>query len=284
MKWLLIIFFVILFLLLFLIWFRQKRIFKRLTKSGNYSISGVPGSGKSAFAVCLIQSYKKGRVLSPFPMIHRDNKVYQFSFLDILEFSKFGSDYAFRENDLLIVDEIALFINSNDLGKEYKFYQESLGLFGKMIRHLFNGSAFFIEQHPNRLPIQLREKIEWFILVKEMRVYGFLLRFELFLYSNLDDYNKVVYSKRQTKKLIKKGVVPPSYSGEAYKMVYYSKKSNLKKYDTRVLSFVGDIKLHDSKIKSYKRFKKIKMEADDIVASGLEKIKTINPEKEKEND
>lgn len=275
MKYFLIILLVVIVLIVLLVFYKQRRIFKRLTKSGNYSISGVPGSGKSAFATCLVQSYKKGRVLSPFPLSVRDDRVYQFSFNDLLTFSVQGSNYAFKENDLLLVDEIALFINSNDLSKEFKQVQESLGLFGKLIRHLFNGVAYFIEQHPNRLPIQLREKIEWFILVKEMHVYGFILKFDLYLYSNLEDYNKVVYSKRQTKKLLKKGVMPPSYIGEALKLTYYSKKSNLKKYDTRVLSFIGDIKKYDSKVKRYKRFKKDVMTADDVVDSGLNKIKSI---------
>ncbi len=73
-----------------------------------------------------------------------------------------------------------------------------------------------IEQHPRyRIPKQAgANKVKYIVQVKSMRILLFLVKFKLNIYTNVDDYNKVVLSKRQTKRIIKRGGLPPSYSGE----------------------------------------------------------------------
>ncbi|WP_395473252.1 hypothetical protein [Spiroplasma endosymbiont of Nomada rufipes] len=63
-----------------------------------------------------------------------------------------------------------------------------------------------IEQHPNRITVQAKEKVEYVVQVKRMRFLGFVVIFNLNLYTNIDDYNKVVFSRRRTKKMIKKAL------------------------------------------------------------------------------
>ncbi|WP_342261575.1 hypothetical protein [Spiroplasma endosymbiont of Notiophilus biguttatus] len=93
---------------------------------------------------------------------------------------------------MVVLDELGLKINSNDLSPEFKETQESLGMFCKLIVHNFNGIMYMIEQHPDRISKQAREKVEYIVQVKRMRILLFLVKFKLNIYTNVDDYNKVV--------------------------------------------------------------------------------------------
>ncbi|MBP1526257.1 MAG: hypothetical protein H9Q67_07185, partial [Spiroplasma ixodetis] len=90
---------------------------------------------------------------------------------------------------MVVLDELGLKINSNDLSPEFKETQKSLEMFCKLIGHNFNGIMYMIEQHPDRTPKQAREKVEYIVQVKRMRILLFLVKFKLNIYTNVDDYN-----------------------------------------------------------------------------------------------
>ncbi|WP_458257777.1 hypothetical protein [Spiroplasma endosymbiont of Dactylopius coccus] len=217
---------------------RNVKILKRV---GSYIISAPPRTGKSALACCLAQTHKK-RVVSPFPIKLKTGYSYLVNYNDVFTFNQLASNYAFEEQDLIILDELALKINSNDLGMQFKNQQESLGQFCKLIGHMFNGTMYLIEQHPNRIPVQAREKVEYVVQVKRMRVFLFFVVFNINLYTNIEDYNKVVFSRRRTKKMIKRGIMPPSYSGEAMTMTLFFPRHWLKRYNSRALHYVHELK------------------------------------------
>ncbi|WP_425380964.1 hypothetical protein [Spiroplasma endosymbiont of Polydrusus pterygomalis] len=98
---------------------------KILQRIGSYIITTPLCTGKSALACCLAQKHK-GRVVSPIPIKVRHEYSYRCSYNEQL-----NSNYAFKENDMLVFDELALKINSNDLSSEFKATQESLGMFCK---------------------------------------------------------------------------------------------------------------------------------------------------------
>ncbi|WJG70863.1 hypothetical protein [Spiroplasma ixodetis] len=75
-----------------------------------------------------------------------------------------------------------------------------------------------------------------------MRILLFLVKFKLNIYTNVDDYNKVVLSKRQTKKIIKRGGLPPSYSGETMTFSLWFLRSYLQRYNSRALNYIHSLK------------------------------------------
>ncbi|MBP1528781.1 MAG: hypothetical protein H9Q65_06035, partial [Spiroplasma ixodetis] len=91
---------------------RNVKILKRV---GSYIISAPPRTGKSALAC----SHKK-RVVSPFPIKLKKGYSYLVNYNDVFTFNQLTSNYAFEEQDLIILDELALKINSNDLGMQFK--------------------------------------------------------------------------------------------------------------------------------------------------------------------
>ncbi|WP_338980864.1 hypothetical protein [Spiroplasma endosymbiont of Lasioglossum malachurum] len=99
-----------------LITIRNVKILKRV---GSYIISAPPRTGKSALACCLAQTHKK-RVVSPFPIKLKTGYSYLVNYNDVFTFNQLASNYAFEEQDLIILDELALKINSNDLGIQFK--------------------------------------------------------------------------------------------------------------------------------------------------------------------
>ncbi len=101
-----------------------------MQRVGSYIISAPPRIGKSALACCLAQKHK-GRVVCPIPIKVRNEYSYRCSYDDVFKFNKLNSNYAFKENDRLVFDELGLKINSNDLSPEFKETQESLGMFCK---------------------------------------------------------------------------------------------------------------------------------------------------------
>lgn len=256
---------------------RNVKILKRV---GSYIISAPPRTGKSALACCLAQTHKK-RVVSPFPIKLKNGYSYLVDYNDIFNFNQLASNYAFEEEDLIVLDELALKINSNDLGIQFKNQQESLGQFCKLIGHMFNGTMYLIEQHPDRIPKQAREKVEYIIQVKRMRVFGFFVIFNLNLYTNIDDYNKVVFSRRRTKKMIKKGIMPPSYSGEAMPMTLFFPRHWLKRYNSRALQYIHELKCDLSPKKYLKQASSTDMTYKDLKSAGLDKLDNILKKKDK---
>ncbi len=111
---------------------RNVKILKRV---GSYIIA-PPRTGKSALACCLAQTHKK-RVVSPFPIKLKNGYSYLVNYNDVFTFNHLLTDYAFEEQDLIILDELTLKINSNDLGVQFKNQQESLGQFCKLIGHSY---------------------------------------------------------------------------------------------------------------------------------------------------
>ncbi|WP_338957434.1 hypothetical protein [Spiroplasma endosymbiont of Tiphia femorata] len=260
-----------------LITIRNVKILKRV---GSYIISAPPRTGKSALACFLAQTHKK-RVVSPFPIKLKNGYSYLVNYNDVFTFNQLASNYAFEEQDLIILDELALKINSNDLGVQFKNQQESLGQFCKLIGHMFNGTMYLIEQYPNRIPVQAREKVEYVVQVKRMRFLGFVVIFNLNLYTNIEDYNKVVFSRRRTKKMIKKGIMPPSYSGEAMAMTLFFPRHWLKRYNSRALHYVHELKSELSPKKYLKEASSIDMTYSDIKFAGLDKLDNILKKKDK---
>ncbi|WP_342266349.1 hypothetical protein [Spiroplasma endosymbiont of Villa modesta] len=230
-----------------LITIRNVKILKRV---GSYIISAPPRTGKSALACCLAQTHKK-RVVSPFPIKLKTGYSYLVNYNDVFTFNQLASNYAFEEQDLIILDELALKINSNDLGVQFKNQQESLGQFCKLIGHMFNGTMYLIEQHPNRIPVQAREKVEYIVQVKRMRV------------------------------MIKRGIMPPSYSGEAMAMTLFFPRHWLKRYNSRALHYVHELKSELSPKKYLKEASSIDMTYSDIKSAGLDKLDNILKKKDK---
>lgn len=247
---------------------------KILQRVGSYIISAPPRTGKSALACCLAQKHK-GRIVSPIPIKVRNEFSYRCSYDDIFKFNQLKSNYAFKENDMVVLDELGLKINSNDLTPEFKNVQESLGMFCKLIGHNFNGTMYMIEQHPDRIPKQAREKVEYIVQVKRMRILLFLVKFKLNIYTNIDDYNKVVFSRRQIKKMIKRGGLPPSYNGDVLTLVLYFPKSYLKRYNSRALHYIHDLKSELSSIKEYEQSRALDFSVADIKAVGLDKLDNL---------
>ncbi|WP_458258218.1 hypothetical protein [Spiroplasma endosymbiont of Dactylopius coccus] len=83
---------------------RNVKILKRV---GSYIISAPPRTGKSALACCLAQTHKK-RVVSPFPIKLKTGYSYLVNYNDVFTFNQLASNYAFEEQDLIILDELAL--------------------------------------------------------------------------------------------------------------------------------------------------------------------------------
>ena len=185
---------------------------------------------------------------------------------------------------MLVFNELGLKINSNDLSSEFKETQESLGMFCKLIGHNFNGIMYMIEQHPDRIPKQAREKVEYIVQVKRMRILLFLVKFKLNIYTNVDDYNKVVLSKRQTKKIIKRGGLPPSYSGETMTFSLWFPRSYLQKYNSRALNYIHSLKSELSSVKDYEQSQALDFTVDDIKAVGLDKLDNILQTEKKETE
>ncbi|WP_458257382.1 hypothetical protein [Spiroplasma endosymbiont of Dactylopius coccus] len=256
---------------------------KILQRVGSYIISAPPRTGKSALACCLAQKHK-GRVVSPIPIKVRNEYSYRCSYDDVFKFNQLNSNYAFKENDMLVFDELGLKINSNDLSPEFKETQESLGMFCKLIGHNFNGIMYMIEQHPDRIPKQAREKVEYIVQVKRMRILLFLVKFKLNIYTNVDDYNKVVLSKRQTKRIIKRGGLPPSYSGETMTFSLWFPRSYLQRYNSRALNYIHSLKSELSTVKDYEQSQALDFTVDDIRAVGLDKLDNILQTEKKETE
>lgn len=272
MSWIIwvVLFLFLIFVLIF--WILNRSKIKRLLGVGTYIISAPPRTGKSALACCLAQK-ARGRVVSPFPIKIKNSFSYKISYSDILNFNTYKSDYCFLENDLVILDELALVLNSNDLEKQFKRKQESLGMFCKLVGHLFNGTIFLIEQHPNRIPIQAREKAEVFIQVVKMRKFLIFVGFKLRVYHDLEDYNKVVFSKWKSKKMMKKGIALPSYKAEVSAFSVWFNKSYLSRYNSRALYYIHQIKLQLSQKVSYSKFSDLDLNSDDLKEIGIDKIK-----------
>ncbi|WP_342276001.1 hypothetical protein [Spiroplasma endosymbiont of Nebria brevicollis] len=134
---------------------------------------------------------------------------------------------------------------------------------------------YMIEQHPDRIPKQAREKVEYIVQVKRMRILLFLVKFKLNIYTNVDDYNKIVLSKRQTRKIIKKGGFPPTYSGETMTFSLWFPRSYLQKYNSRALHYIHDLKSELSSVKEYEQSQGLEFTVDDIRAVGLDKLDNI---------
>ena len=54
-----------------------------------------------------------------------------------------------------------------------------------------------------------------------MRILLFLIKFKLNIYTNVDDYNKIVLSKNKLRKSLKWSCFPPNYSGETMTLLVY---------------------------------------------------------------
>ncbi|BET39486.1 hypothetical protein [Spiroplasma ixodetis] len=104
---------VLLLIILYPFLITRKNI-KILQRDGIYIISAPPRTGKSALACCLAQKYK-GRVVSPIPIKVRNEYSYRCSYYDFFKFNQLNSNYAFKEFDMVVLDELGLKINSNDL-------------------------------------------------------------------------------------------------------------------------------------------------------------------------
>ncbi len=239
---------VILLIILYPFLITRKNI-KILQLVGSYIISAPPRTGKSALACCLEQKHK-GRVVCPVPIKVRNEYSYRCSYDDVFKFNKLNSNYAFKENDMLVFGQLGLKINSNDLSPEFKETQQSLGMFCK---HNFNGIIYMIEQHPDRIPKQAREKVEYIVQVKKMSILLFLVKLKLNIYTITGDYNIVVLSKRQIKKIFKCGGLPPSYSGEPMTFDLWFPRFFLQRYNSRALNYISSLKSELSSVKDYQQ-------------------------------
>ncbi len=110
-----------------------------------------------------------------------------------------------------------------------------------------------IEEHPDRIPKQAREKVEYIFQVKRMSILLSLVKFKLNIYTNTDDYNKVVLSKRQIKKIIKHGGLPRSYSGETMTFNLWFSRFYLQRYNSRALNYIHSLKSELSSVKDYQQ-------------------------------
>ncbi len=128
-----------------------------------------------------------------------------------------------------------------------------------------------IEQHPDRIP----ERVEYIVQVKRMRILLFLVKFKLNIYTNTDDYNKVVLSKRQTKKIIKRGGLPPSFSDETMTFSLWFPKSYLQRYNSCALNYIHSLKSELSTVKDYEQSQDLDFSVNDIRSVGLDKLNSI---------
>ncbi|WP_458257822.1 hypothetical protein [Spiroplasma endosymbiont of Dactylopius coccus] len=153
---------VILLIILYPFLITRKNI-KILQRVGSYIISAPPRTGKSALACCLAQKHK-GRVVSPIPIKVLNEYSYRCSYDDVFKFNQLNSNYAFKECDMVVLDELGLKINSNDLSPEFKETQESLGMFCKLIGHNLMELCIWLSNTP--IEYQSKHVKKWNILFK----------------------------------------------------------------------------------------------------------------------
>ncbi len=121
------------------------------------------------------------------------------------------------------------------------------------------------ELHPDRIPKQAREKVEYVVQVKSMRILLFLVKFKLNIYTNVDDYNKVVLLKRQTKQIIKRGSLLLSYSSE---IMTFSYDFLVQRYNSCALNYIYSLKRELSSIKDCQQSQVLDFSVNDIRAVG----------------
>ncbi|WP_342266971.1 hypothetical protein [Spiroplasma endosymbiont of Villa modesta] len=81
--------------------------------------------------------------------------------------------------------------------------------------------------------------------------------------------------------MIKRGIMPPSYSGEAMAMTLFFPRHWLKRYNSRALHYVHELKSELSPKKYLKEASSIDMTYSDIKSAGLDKLDNILKRKDK---
>ncbi len=81
--------------------------------------------------------------------------------------------------------------------------------------------------------------------------------------------------------MVKKGIMPPSYSGEAMAMTLFFPRHWLKRYNSRALHYVHELKSELSPKKYLKEASSIDMTYSDIKSAGLDKLDNILKKKDK---
>lgn len=210
-------------------------------------------------------------------------------------------NYPYIDGDLIAISEAGLIFPSTDYKNlDKNFY--SMEYLVKLIRHMFNGTFIYNDQHPNRVWVSIREKTARFIQIKERKeiltfplsrkiislicllplpaklkykLYSFsdFLRNQSFqsyildCYENAEDYNTDLSNPNFNTK------------GRAWHVKYcFRSKTAYNKYDTRAFQFVGTILRNQAKVNSFhqsKQFNNIYLTEHDLFELGYKRLTDI---------
>lgn len=235
---------------------------------------GTMGKGKTALMTGIARNLQKKRKCNLYSNYAIEQKNKEFSYqipFTTFHLNEYKSPFPFIDNDIIAFSEASIFFPAeHDRKKLSDFRATGTGMFLKFIRHMINGTAMFDEQHPNRVNKHIREKVQWYIQVIKMNkpipIIMPFISFDIMVFSEIEDYGKVISTKSENKKLKKQGFQPtiPQFQGEAKRVrLTFTKKDIYGKYETRAFSFIGEIKRTQSEYIPT-RFKTLNLDANEL--------------------
>lgn len=218
-------------------------------------------------------------------------------------------EYTYLDGDMIAISEAGLIFPSTDYKNlDKQFY--SIEYLVKLIRHMFNGTFLYNDQHPNRVWVSIREKTARFIQIKERKeiltfpVTRFIIKLICYLplpkkfifklykfsdflrslswqsyildcYENSEDYNTDL------------SVPDFKTKGRAWHVKYcFRSRTSYNHYDTRAFEFVGKILTNEARVNSYLQvptFEHIFLTEDNLFKLGYKRLTDILSNNYKKN-
>lgn len=177
-------------------------------------ISGLPGKGKNVYATYLAkkhfrrennifirfsrrlkhQSLYINNVYSSYPiLLNKRKKIYS----NVVSLYDLSGDYRFKDNALIIIDEVQSFYDSD----EYKFFPKEIAVFNQFHRHFGIKDIYYISQHPSRIVKKLRNVSCQFTKIRKFLVIPILNIGIMYItnYYEFEDYGRWHHPPKELK-------------------------------------------------------------------------------------
>lgn len=210
-------------------------------------------------------------------------------------------EYTYLDGDMISISEAGLIFPSTDYKNLDKQFH-SIEYLVKLIRHMFDGTFIYNDQHPNRVWVSIREKTARFIQIKERKeILTFpITRFIISLICYLPLPKKVIFKLYQFSDFLRslswQSYVLDCYEnaedynsdlsnpdlktkGRSWHVKYcFMSRTAYNKYDTRAFEFVGKILTNEAKVNSYldvPSFEQIYLTEDNLFKLGYKRLTDI---------
>lgn len=177
-------------------------------------ISGLPGKGKNVLATYLAKKHFRhennilkrfirrlkhqelyiNNVYTTYPIIlNKRRKIYS----NLITLNDLDNKYKYKDNALIIVDEVQAFYDSD----EFKKFPKKIAVFNQFHRHFGIKDIYYISQHPSRIVKKLRNVACKFTKIRKFIIIPFINLGIMYItnYYEFEDYGKWHHPPKEMK-------------------------------------------------------------------------------------